>query len=486
MFLGAFMATSMLWFFGSEDLSGLLPWATSVLVTVGCGTAAWLYGRTEPVRRSPREVTVARQRAEITRREALVIVTMSWLLGSLFSALPLLLDGMVSHPIDAIFEATSGFTTTGSTILSEIEGNSRPSLWWRSMIQWLGGMGIIVLFVAIFPTSGGGGRRLFQSETPGPEKEQLRPRIRQTGAALWRIYLGFTVALLLLLKLEGMSWFDSACHAFTTMATGGFSTKNASIAGFDSMAIDYTITVFMLFAGVNFGLYYALTRGGGLKSFIDRELGVYLSIFVVATIAVTASILQRHGGDVGAALRYGSFQVAALVTSTGFGTDDFDAYPHFARTVLICLIFIGGMGGSTAGGFKVSRLLIVLSTALQEVRHAVHPRGVFATRVGRRAVAEPVVRAAMGMFVISVVLLAVSTLALGLMGLPLEPAFSASLTCMFNSGPGLAELGPTQNFAGVPDAGKLLLSLLMIVGRLEFFTVLTLLLPGFWKPGGQV
>jgi trk system potassium uptake protein len=478
--LGLFMATSLPWILAEEDRSITLPWLLAVGVTVATGGLAALLGR-ERRKRAGRGI----DDREISRREAMVIVAVSWFVCSAFSGLPFWLEGTVDGPVDALFEATSGFTTTGSTVLGDIEASSAPALWWRSLIQWLGGMGIIVLFVAIFPQVGGGGRRLFQSETPGPEKEQLRPRIRETGLALWRIYAALTAVLFALLWIEGMGPFDAACHAFTCLATGGFSTKNASIAGFDSALIDVTITLFMLLAGVNFGLYYALRRRFEWKVLKDPELIVYGAIFAAVTLAVSLTIVDRHGGLL-EAFRHGAFQTAALLTSTGYGTDDFDLYPSFSRNLLIFLMFVGGMGGSTAGGFKVSRVMIAVSAAFGEVRRAVHPRAVVAVRLGRRAVADPVVRATLALFVISVLLIAGSTLALDAMGLGFESAFSATMTCIWNSGPGLNELGPTSNFATIPDAGKLMLAALMITGRLEFYTVLALLLPGFWRRGGAV
>lgn len=481
--LGGFMATSLVWVLVEPGMPGLVPWLTSVLLTLGLGTLGTLVSRDKRPTVSARAVT---RGGELTRREAMVIVTGSWVACSAFSALPLMLDGMAPRPVDALFEAASGFTTTGSSILADIEANSRASLWWRSMIQWLGGMGIVVLFVAIFPQVGGSGRKLFESESPGPTNEQLRPRIRQTGLMLWRIYVGFTVALAGLLAVEGMTGFEAVCHAFTTMATGGFSTRNTSIAAFDSVAIEMTITAFMLLAGVNFALYFRLSQGAGRAVLKDGELAVYAALFVGLTAVVALTTTSLHEGDLVQALRYASFEVAATITTTGFATDDFDVYPHVARALLLLGMFVGGMGGSTAGGFKISRAIIISKAALAEVRRAVHPRAVYATRMGGKQVPEHVLRAAMGMFVITIVLLVATTVALAAMGLDEETAFSAAMTCLFNNGPGLNALGPTQNFAALPDLGKLLLATLMIVGRLEFYTALALLLPGFWKPGGPV
>ena len=480
--LGLFMATSLVWaVLDRGEHPGVGAWALSVSLTVGVGVVGYLYGRRGTAKPRSRRAVGQFEDLELNRREALLIVSLSWVLCSVFGGLPFLMEGMVSHPVDALFEATSGFTTTGSTILESIEDKSRAALWWRSLIQWLGGMGIVVLFVAIFPQVGAGGRRLFESEAPGPTKEQLRPRVRDTGLVLWRIYGGFTALLLLLLMVQGMSFFDAACHAFTCMATGGFSTKNASIAGFDSVGIDWTITVFMLFAGCNFGIYFALAQRRGLAALRDAELYVYLAIVLVSTLLVSWVLLPEYDGDVLEALRYGAFQVAAIVTSTGYGTADFDHWPELGRTMLVLLMFVGGMGGSTAGGFKVSRAMILVSAAAAEVRHALHPRAVYSTRLGKDAVADRVVRQVLALFVIAVGLLGACTLLLSAMGIPFETAFSAVMTCQFNSGPGLRELGPAGNFAGLPDAAKLLLSALMILGRLEFYTVLALLVPGFWR-----
>lgn len=482
--LGAFMATSIVWTLldGSENPGSTKVWSMCVAVTLGCGLLAHLVGRAGRPRRKWESIELLPDFSdEITRREALLIVCLSWLLCILFSALPLLLDGMVDSPVDALFEATSGITTTGSTVLTDIEASSRASLWWRSMIQWLGGMGIIVLFIAILPQAGSGGRRLFESEAPGPTKDQLRPRIRETGLTLWKIYSVMTILLLVILLLEGMGGFDAACHAMTTIATAGFSTRAESIGAFDSPLIEMTIALFMLLAGVNFGIYFALKSGRGLRVLRDRELGAYLGIFGVATVLVTAALVERSDGNVLEALRHALFQVAATVSTTGYSSDDFNLYPNYCRVLFFVLMFVGAMGGSTGGGFKISRLLIIASTAFQEVRHGLHPRAVFSTRLGSRLVDDRVVAAVTAMFAIAIAGLVLGTLSLSAMGLDMETALAASTTALFNGGPALNELGPAGNFSSVPDAGKLLLSGLMLLGRLEFYTVLVLFLPHFWR-----
>jgi len=476
------MSTSVVWTLLDADPGSTRVWLSCVAFTLGCGLSAYLVGRSASRRGKSEPIELLPSAGEeITRREALLIVCLSWLVCILFSALPLFLDGMVASPIDALFEATSGITTTGSTVLTDIESNSRAALWWRSMIQWLGGMGIIVLFIAILPQAGSGGRRLFESEAPGPTKDQLRPRIRETGLTLWKIYSGMTLLLLVILALEGMGGFDAACHAMTTIATAGFSTRGGSIGAFNSPLIEMTIALFMLLAGVNFGIYFALQSGRGLRVLRDRELATYLVIFGVATTIVALSLVGRSDGNVLEALRHAVFQVAATVSTTGYSSDDFNVYPNHCRVLFLLLMFVGAMGGSTGGGFKISRLLIIASTAFQEVRHGLHPRAVFSTRLGSRLVDDRVVAAVTGMFVIAMAGLLLGTLALAAMGLEFETALAASTTALFNGGPALNELGPAGNFSSVPDLGKLLLSGLMLLGRLEFYTVLAVLQPEFWR-----
>ncbi|MBJ95391.1 MAG: potassium transporter [Rickettsiales bacterium] len=481
--LGAFMATAIPWaLIGGARSGSLKAWVTSVVLTVGCGLVLHLIGRSGARQRkgSWRELS-SLDAVEINRREAILIVSAAWLACPLFSALPFLLDGMVSNPVDALFEATSGITTTGSTILTDIESKSLPALWWRSMMQWLGGMGIIVLFIAILPQAGSGGRRLFESEAPGPTKDQLRPRIRETGLTLWKLYSGMTLLLFVILLLEGMGAFDSACHAMTTLASGGFSTRTASIGAFDSPLIEATIVVFMLLAGINFGIYYALFSGRGPAVLRDRELGAYLLLFFSSTLVVTVALIERSGGDVLLAFRHAAFQVAATVSTTGYSSDDFNSYPQFCRGLFILLIFVGAMGGSTGGGFKVSRILIVFNTAVHELRHTLHPRAVFTTRLGSKVVDPRVVASVTALLALAVASLVLGTLALSCFGLDLESAFAAAMTALFNAGPALNAQGPAGNFAGLQDGAKLLMAGMMLVGRLEFYTALALLLPGTWK-----
>lgn len=480
--LSIFMATALPWAWLDSGVAGLGPWLVAISLTLGPGLLLVLWGRPRRERWRNRAGRIAGRHddGELSRREALAVVALSWVLCGVFGALPFLTTGMVDTPIDAIFEAVSGVTTTGSTVLSDIESQSRAALWWRSLLQWLGGMGIIVFFLAIFPQAGGSGRKLFDGEVPGPEKDQLRPRIAETSAVLWRIYGGLTALAAVIYFFEGMTVHDALCHAFTTLSTGGFSTKNASISGFESPLIESTVTIFMCAGGVNFALYFALLRKKQLRVFADSEFLLYLGSLVVITGLVTTTLLWSAPQEFLSTFRVAAFQVVSIATSTGFGTADFTLWPAAAQVLLLILMFVGGMAGSTAGGFKVSRLLITIGHLTQEIRRSIHPRAVFTTRIGTRAVPDPVVRGVLSLFVLVGITLAVGTTLLCLLGLPMAEAFSSTLTALSNSGPGLGSVGPSGNFGALPAAGKMLLSSLMIVGRLEFFTALALLTPGFW------
>ena len=480
--LSLFMATSLPWVFVDAGNDSISAWTTAIGLTAGPGLllALWGHPKRESWRRRRGGGGHSGER-ELSRREALAVVALSWVCCGLFGALPFLATGAIPSPVDAIFEAVSGVTTTGSTILSDIESKSRAILWWRSLLQWLGGMGIIVFFLAIFPQAGGAGRKLFDGEVPGPETEQLRPRIAETSAILWRIYGGLTALATLVYFLEGMSFHDAICHAFTTLATGGFSTKNASIAGFESVLIENTVIVFMLLGGINFALYFTLLRRRSLAVLKDAELLLFGACLLVAVGAVTGILLPGSQGSPLEALRVAIFQVVSIATSTGYVTVDFALWPATAQLLLLILMFVGGMAGSTSGGFKLSRMIIVMSHLSQELRRSIHPRGVFTTRVGSRAVPDTVVRGVLSLFVLAGITLIIGSLYLTLLGVPPLEAFSSTLTAFANGGPALGAVGPVAHFGALPAGAKLMMASLMIVGRLEFFTAIALLTPGFWR-----
>ncbi len=464
--LAIVMATSIGWTIYYREPKTTRVFLASSTITLLFGAALYLRGRKES--------------GAIGRREALVVVTASWFLVGLFGALPYMLDGAFTNYADAFFETVAGFTTTGSTALTEIESLSYGLHYWRTLTHWLGGMGIVVLFIAIFPQLGVGAKHLFKSEVPGPITEGLKPKIKETASTLWKIYLGLTVTEGLLLYLAGMEAFDAVCHAFSTMATGGFSTKNTSVAHFNSVQIDIIITAFMFLAGINFSLYYLLMKGNFKALFKDSEFKVYVTIAIVSILAIAANILLIHANFL-TALRYAMFQVVAVVTTTGFGTDNFDLYPPFSKLLLVTLMFIGGSAGSTAGGMKVSRIMVVAKVAFIEIYKIFRPQAVKSVKMGKSVMSDEITRSILGFFVIAVFVFVFGSLFMALLGLDIVTATTAVVATMFNIGPGLARVGSVENFAFVPTAGKIFLSFCMILGRLEFYTVLVLFVPDFWK-----
>ena len=340
---------------------------------------------------------------ELSIREGFAVVTFGWMVFAVFGALPYLISGAVASPLDAIFETMSGFTTTGSTILTEVESLPQSLLFWRSLTQWLGGMGIIVLSLAILPMLGVGGMQLFKAEVPGPTADRLKPRIQDTAKMLWGVYFLLTVIETLLLLLGGMSFFDALCHSFATLATGGFSTKNASIAFYNSSYIDGVITLFMILAGINFALHFQVLRGKAKDLFRSEELRVYLGIILIATIVIMIS--NWSGGvyrQFGENLRYSIFQVSSIITTTGFGTADFELWPVLAQYLLVLSMFIGGCAGSTAGGMKVARILLLFKHVQVQLFRLIHPRAIRLVKLGNRAVDKEVLQAILGFFALFV------------------------------------------------------------------------------------
>lgn len=448
------------------DVAALLVGA---LATGVIGAGAFLYGRRF-------------SGVTLTRREAILAVVLIWCTAGVFGGLPFALGARMS-PVDAYFEAMSGFTTTGATVVTDIEGRlSTPLLLWRSLIQWLGGMGIVVLFVAVFPSLGAGAKHMFKGEVPGTTAEGLKPRVAETSFTLWKLYAGFTVLELLLLMGFGVAPFEAVCHALTTMSTGGFSTRDASIAAFENPAVEYVVSAFMLIGSLNFGLYYGLLRHRSIKLFLrSTELRVFLAIVSLATLATTLGILRLHEGDVEAAFRRGLFQVGTFVSSTGYVTDDYMAYPPAILALLLFLQFMGGCSGSTAGGIKVERIVLLAKQSWSEFRRSFRPAIVDVVRMGRAAVPAEIlgdVAVFFGVFV-GVLVMGVVVIA-GLENVALPTAFGAVLTCLANSGPA-AFYVPEDNFAGYSDPTKMLFTVIMLLGRLELFTLFALFVPDFWR-----
>ena len=418
---------------------------------------------------------------EIRHREGMAVVALGWFSAGLFGALPFYLAGTFPTYLDCLFEALSGFTTTGASVLTQIEGLPPGILFWRSLTHWLGGMGIIVLTIAILPFLGVGGMQLFKAEVPGPVADKLQPRIAETAKILWKVYLAFTGAEVLLLHLGGMTLFDSFCHTFGTLATGGFSTKNASIGHYNSIYFDLVITFFMLLSGMNFALHYQ-AMSGNLKSFYrNSELRFFLSIFAVGTGLVAWSLWRGDFYGFGQSFRYASFQVASILTTTGYATADFELWPFLAQIVLVLCIFIGGSAGSTGGSIKCMRIMLLFKHGYRELRRLIHPRAVIQVKLQGRVVPDEVLQSVWGFFILFMALFVVASIVLAAMGLDLATSFTAVAATIGNIGPGLGTVGPTDNYAHIPYAAKAVLILCMVLGRLEVYTVFILFIPEFWK-----
>ena len=418
-----------------------------------------------------------RQRSDFRfgRGEAFVLVSAAWITASCCGALPYVLIKGPAFIVDGLFESASGFTTTGASILTNVEGEPASLLLWRSLTHWLGGMGIIVLGIAILPKLQVGGMELLGAEAPGPIQEKLTPRIAQTAKALWGIYALFTALETGALIALGMGPLEAVNQAFATMATGGFSTRNASIAGFGSAAIEMVVVLFMMIAGANFALHFRMLRGRPGRLFRDPEFRVYVGVLGGAGLALALDLLLRGQQDnVLQALRYGIFQAASIVTTTGFATADFDAWPNFSRVLLLLLMFVGGCAGSTGGSVKVSRIMIVAKKLVSDLKRLVQPHAVLPVRMGSRAIPEEIVTSVTTFFLLFLTSFAAGGLLLAMMGLDMVTSFSASAASLGNIGPGFGLVGPTQTYAPLPAPAKLLLVVLMLVGRLELYTMLVL------------
>ncbi|MDD3618887.1 MAG: TrkH family potassium uptake protein [Desulfobulbaceae bacterium] len=420
---------------------------------------------------------------ELGYKDGFAIVTFSWLSLGLLGALPYYLSGHIPGFVDAFFESVSGFTTTGSTILADIEALPRSLLFWRAMTQWLGGMGIIVLTLAVLPLLGIGGMQLFQAEVPGPTKDRLAPRVQDTARILWSVYLVMTAVQTVLLMLGGIDFFNALTHSFTTLATGGFSNFNASIAHYPSPYIQSVFILFMFLAGVSFSLHFLVLRQQNpLSYWRNEEFRFYLSLILLAVLLVFVANTAADSSDhPGRGLLEAAFQVVSLMTTTGYGTADFDAWPSFSRVLLVSLMFVGGCAGSTGGGIKVVRFLLFFKYARSQLHKLVHPRQVETIKLGRTKVPQEVMIAILSFFAIYLAVFVIASLIITAMGADIITGPSAVIATLNNIGPGLALVGPTQHFGHLPDPAKLVLIFCMLAGRLELYTVAILLTPGYWS-----
>jgi trk system potassium uptake protein TrkH len=414
------------------------------------------------------------------KREGYIIVSSAWIIISLFGAIPFILSGTISNYTDAFFETISGFTTTGASILNDIESMPKGLLFWRSTTHWIGGMGIIVLSLAILPFLGIGGMQLFMAEVPGPTPDKLHPRITATAKRLWGIYVLLTIVETGLLMLGGMNLFDGLCHAFGTMATGGFSTKNTSVADF-SPYIQYVITIFMILAGTNFTLHYLALHGKLKDIWKNEEFRYYSAAILITTVIITLSLTFIGNTGLEKGFRDSIFTVVSIITTTGFVTADYLYWPGALWFIIFLLMFVGGSAGSTGGGIKVVRQLLLFKNSLLELKRLMHPHAVLPVRLNGKPVSQDILFNVLAFFLIYVIIFALGTFVMSLMGLDFETAIGATAATIGNIGPGIGSVGPVDNYANIPMLGKWFLSFLMLLGRLELFTVLILFSPAFWK-----
>ncbi len=420
---------------------------------------------------------------DLSHREGLAVVGIGWIIGGLAGALPYLFTGVLDSVPDAIFESVSGITTTGATVFHNVEILPKSILLWRALTHWLGGMGIIVLFLAILPFLGVGGMQMYLSEVPGPMRDKLKPRIKDTAIALWRVYMILSVALLVLLLLGNMDFFNALCHTFSTIASGGFSTRNASIAAYDSSYTQWVLIIFMYLTGISYALHYRLFKGQWRHVFKDSELRLYTVVLFLAGIIIAAYVFTYRNSqyDLEAAVRSAFFQVTSISSTTGYVTVDYTSWHGLPQLILLLLMFVGGCGGSTSGGFKFMRVLLLLKGAHQELFRIVHPRAVRRMKLGKTIVEQDVLLAVSRYLVIYLALFVFFSLVLAALGLDLTTVLSsviASLSCV---GPGFGMVGPVDNYGLLPDTAKLVLSLAMLLGRLETYAILLLFMPEFWR-----
>ena len=459
--------------YGETDLYGHLK---SSLICVLLGLPIWVF---------------TRKSKRLNSKDGFAIVTFAWLTVALAGSLPFYLTGIIPNFTDAWFEAMSGVTTTGATIIGNpstlphlingIESMPHGVLFWRSFLQWLGGMGIIVFTIAILPLLGVGGVQLFKAEVPGPVADKIKPRVKETAKILWMVYIGFTFLQFLLLGFAGMSWFDSICHAFTTMPTGGFSTQNASIAAYSNPVIHYIIIFFMFVAGVNFTLHFRAITGNYKSYFKDYEFKVYFSILFFATIFIFLNISFSNSDWSHNSFLISLFQSLALMTGTGYANADYELWPFFSQLLLFFMMFFGAMGGSTSGGMKIARVILLIKYAATETRRMLHSRAIIPIRIGERTIGDDVIRNTLGFFLIYLSFFVLTALVLTALNYDFTSSLSVAASAIGNVGPAFGSFGPTDNYALLHPIGKWMMTFCMLLGRLEIFTIMVLFSRNFWK-----
>ena len=415
----------------------------------------------------------------IRPRDGFLVVSGAWIAISIVGAVPYLVTGALG-PVDGLFESVSGFTTTGSTVIADVTEIPRALLLWRAMSQWLGGMGIILFTIAILPLLGIGGMQLFKAEVPGPVADKVKPRLATTARTLWMVYVGFTAAECVALRLAGLSWFDALCHSFTTLATGGFSTRNTSVGEFGSATVEWIIIFFMLMAGINFVLHYRVLIGRGREVWRDSELRYFLGVVAVSTVILLMTV-HEDGSRILDSIRHAAFQTVSILTTTGYCTTDFELWKTLPLLVLMCLMVLGGMSGSTGGGIKSLRALLAISSLRTTLHRLIHPHAVRPVKYGGAVVSESVLSGIWSFLTAYLLIALIGTAVVAAHGYDLLTAISAGLTSIGNVGPGLGQIGAYDNFAHFPGLVKIVLSGCMLFGRLEVFTILALLSREFWR-----
>ena len=464
------------------------------LAMLGCAVVSWYYGEPLALRLSLVYAGalaagfalvlgwLTRGPVNLSRRDGFGVVTFGWLTVTVFGSLPYLFSGVISHPVSALFETMSGFTTTGASVLSDLESIPRSIHFWRALTNWFGGMGVLVLCVAILPFLGVGGMQIFRAEMPGPSKDRLTPRITTTAKLVWGVYLLLSVAEALLLRfVGGMGWFDAVCHTFTTMATGGFSTRSASIGAFDSAAVDWIVTFFMFLAGINFSLHYRALTGRPGYYLRDAEFRFYALLLLIVIGVVTANIYAAGLAPLGDSIRQAAFTTVSIVTTTGFATADFDQWPEAVRILLVGMMFFGGCAGSTGGSMKIVRVYIIVKMMVREIKVFMRPSAVIQPKLGGKPIEPVIIAHICAFFAIFVLVFALGSFIMTFFTPNLETAATSVIATLGNIGPGLNAVGATQNYAAIPPVGQAFLTFLMLLGRLELYTVLILFLPSFWK-----
>lgn len=417
----------------------------------------------------------------ISKRDGYIIVVMAWILFSVFGSLPYILTGAIPSYTDAFFETISGFTTTGATILNDIESLSHGLLFWRSLTQWLGGMGIIVLSLAVLPLLGIGGMQLFIAEVPGPTPDKLHPRIKETAKRLWYIYIIFTFTEIILLWIGDMKLFDAINHGFTTMSTGGYSTKQASIGYWDSPYIQYVITFFMILAGANFTLSYFALHLRFKKITQNEEFKYYLSFVLVFTLIISIIMYLTTDKGIENSFRSSIFQVVSIMTTTGYVTSNYLSWVPILGMLIIVLMFFGGSAGSTGGGVKIVRVVLLFKNSALELKRLIHPNAVLPVRLNKCSVDPQIITNVLAFVSFYLLILISSMIVLSALGCDLPTSMGAAAASLGNIGPGIGDVGPMSNYSQLPVFGKWFLSFLMLVGRLELFTVIVLFSPEFWR-----